>query len=781
MTFPVHRTVPGKKKVAFAAGSILVLFVSVLLVMHYRSQVLLRQTATDQVVYFLERQADALSYFYSERKMDLQTISRAREIRIYFENKALGMSMAYGLKASLDQINREFDYLIGERKAGGIPIYQRVVFINEKGTLLVDRRNPGLRHDCELPWSRFLTPNIPEPRVSALSHDDHFHVLATVPFFFKGRFQGQIVAMISPGAFFDLLKKNSHIDFGLAEIPAVYPEPDPLLLNQIRSHPSGTVFRFSRSGPGLDSKPCLGIRLPIPETGFSLITALPAADVTGRSAPENLLVTMIILAVFITGTTFGLWQMNTRSQVLQARLEQENIHKTAIQEKNRELEEQIRLKNILDQRLAESEEKFRTMAMAAQDAIIMVDNQGDIAFWNRSAVKIFGYTIQEALHRNCRDITVPARYHDVYDSAFARFQAKGDGPAVGRTLEVKAVRKKGKEFPVEISLSSIKLEGRWQAIAIVRDISLRKENDAELRQYRKNLEQRVRERTEELEQAQKKLVNQAVEAGRAQLSAMILHNIGNAVTPSCIHLELYEKDKGQHLAELVTKCCRDLLVHRQDLTTYVNQNPRGKTVIEYLQTLADTLGRHQEKTRDMIQEIAAGIGYVAEILSLYQSYAPGRKEICQQVSLNAMVEDALTIQKTSVINRNIRVEKDLAPELPAVTAEKNKVMQVIVNLIRNSCDAIDQAGQTCGHVIAICTYARGNLAGLQIRDTGIGIAGENLKKIFEFGESTKGSSGFGLYYCKSVIEGSGGTLTLDSPGPDQGAVATLELPLSGGG
>jgi PAS domain S-box-containing protein len=122
----------------------------------------------------------------------------------------------------------------------------------------------------------------------------------------------------------------------------------------------------------------------------------------------------------------------------------------------------------------ESEEKFRVISESAQDAIIMMDHQGKISFWNPAAEKIFGWTSSEVIGENPHSIITPPAFRPVFEEKFKHFRATGQGPAVGKTIELKALRRDGTEFPVEISLASVKLHGGWNAVAIIRDITDRK-------------------------------------------------------------------------------------------------------------------------------------------------------------------------------------------------------------------------------------------------------------------------------------------------------------------
>ena len=134
-----------------------------------------------------------------------------------------------------------------------------------------------------------------------------------------------------------------------------------------------------------------------------------------------------------------------------------------------------------EKRLRESEEKFRVISSAAYDAIIMLDNEGNVSYWNKAAEKIFGYKSEEIIGKNLHKIIVPKDFYIPYKKGFEKFKSTGEGAAVGRTLELPALRKDGTEFSAELSLSSVKIKGKWNAIGIVRDISKRKEIEKEIR------------------------------------------------------------------------------------------------------------------------------------------------------------------------------------------------------------------------------------------------------------------------------------------------------------
>jgi PAS domain S-box-containing protein len=133
-----------------------------------------------------------------------------------------------------------------------------------------------------------------------------------------------------------------------------------------------------------------------------------------------------------------------------------------------------------EEKLKESEKRFRAIIDSAQNPMILVGEKGEIAYWNAAAEKTFGHTKKEAIGKELHKFLAPERFYGDYRRGFGKFTKTGEGAAVGKTLELTAIKKDGTEISIELSLSSLKLEGKWYAIGIVRDITERKEAEKKL-------------------------------------------------------------------------------------------------------------------------------------------------------------------------------------------------------------------------------------------------------------------------------------------------------------
>lgn len=145
----------------------------------------------------------------------------------------------------------------------------------------------------------------------------------------------------------------------------------------------------------------------------------------------------------------------------------------AVRQRTAELESTTRA-------MIESEEKFRLISTAAQDAIVIIGQEEKVIYWNPAAEKIFGYSANEACGNNMHILITPERYQLEAHQGFERFGRYGVGNLIGKTLEVMARHKSGYEFPIELSISAFRFQDSWHALGIIRDITVRKQAEEKL-------------------------------------------------------------------------------------------------------------------------------------------------------------------------------------------------------------------------------------------------------------------------------------------------------------
>ena len=119
-------------------------------------------------------------------------------------------------------------------------------------------------------------------------------------------------------------------------------------------------------------------------------------------------------------------------------------------------------------------EGFRRISDSMQEVVVMMDDEGQVIHWNPAAERVFGYPAQEMAGKDLSFLLADLSSTRAYRRGFRQFRRIGPEAAVGKTLELRAVRKDGKRFPIEVSLSAIRRGDKWTALAIVRDITKRK-------------------------------------------------------------------------------------------------------------------------------------------------------------------------------------------------------------------------------------------------------------------------------------------------------------------
>ncbi len=159
-----------------------------------------------------------------------------------------------------------------------------------------------------------------------------------------------------------------------------------------------------------------------------------------------------------------------------------------VRERTAELTAEVSERRKAEAAQKESEERFRSVVETASDAIICVDERGLVYLWNRKAVEMFGFEASEMIGRDMHDYIVPESLRERAKAAFNGFRQTGEGPVIGKTLEISALRKDRAEFPVELSISAMNINGKWHSTGIIRDITARKAAEERLQQKIEELE-----------------------------------------------------------------------------------------------------------------------------------------------------------------------------------------------------------------------------------------------------------------------------------------------------
>lgn len=258
-----------------------------------------------------------------------------------------------------------------------------------------------------------------------------------------------------------------------------------------------------------------------------------------------------------------------------------------------------------------AEQKYHLITSSTIDAIIMITPEGKISFWNPAAQKIFGYKQEEIMGKDLHLIVAPGKYHAPYKKGFEKFKQTGEGPLIGKLLELTAIKKDGTEFPIGLSLSAAKVDDAWISIGIVRDITQRKKDEKALQNAHMMLEKTVEQRTAELKAANaelsetnvalKILLKKSSEQG-GEIEKKVLNNIDNLVLPYLEELLSRLKNEKNRLICSTIKNNLELITSSfaQTLTLkYRSLTPREIQVADLI--------RHGRSTKEMAQSLSVSV------------------------------------------------------------------------------------------------------------------------------------------------------------------------------
>jgi PAS domain S-box-containing protein len=357
----------------------------------YVSQIGLLESRLKQEEDEFQRVAMATEYYFEERKDDLVNLASDREVAVFFENKALGMSMEYGLGLSAIPIVHRFEDLIERKRVGLDTLFSRIVLLDSKANLIADSAPPQTtRKTTKQQWKKFISPKLENGAI--LLSGDGKEILASTAYYFKEEYAGQIVAWLKPEAIYHFLlqdrQKNNSRYYLLADGGTSH-----LAVESIASVPPELqTLKFIEEGkpqihPITDAEgqkaDFIVFRMPVADTPFSLVHVRPVKDVLGIMKPWQMLAGMGLLAALIVALIVYLLKVNIRSLVLQTQLGMSEMREKEIQEKNIELENQIaeRIK---------AEAKFRTIFENAPTGICLFDLSGRLTQVNKEWVNLFG-------------------------------------------------------------------------------------------------------------------------------------------------------------------------------------------------------------------------------------------------------------------------------------------------------------------------------------------------------------------------------------------------------
>jgi signal transduction histidine kinase len=287
----------------------------------------------------------------------------------------------------------------------------------------------------------------------------------------------------------------------------------------------------------------------------------------------------------------------------------------------------------------------------------------------------------------------------------------------------------------------------------------------------------IKETERKLAAVNSQLVEASRAAGMAEVATGVLHNVGNVLNSVNVSAEMLSLQLRNSRSIGVSKLARLLREHETDLVKFFTEDGRGRNVANYLEALASRMDAERLELMDEIKKLRENVEHIKEIVNAQQNYA-GISGVIEAITLQELVEDALKIHNRAFSRHGVKVIKDFN-FLPAITTDKHKVLQIMVNLLHNAKYACDEGPNPEKEVAVRVKAAAANRVRIEVADNGVGISPENLTRIFSHGFTTrKNGHGFGLHSGALAARQLGGSLTAHSQGLGHGAKFVLELPIN---
>lgn len=281
----------------------------------------------------------------------------------------------------------------------------------------------------------------------------------------------------------------------------------------------------------------------------------------------------------------------------------------------------------------------------------------------------------------------------------------------------------------------------------------------------------------DLERSIQRVTSLSRMAGMAEVASGVLHNVGNTLNSINISVELMHNkilhSRMDSLVELATL----LQQHKDDVETFLVHNPRGQNIPQFLTLLSDAWLQEKKFCLQESDSLMKNVAHIKSIIMMQQSlsYTAG---LTEKVVVADLLEDAIIMNKLAYEHANIKIVRDFSPIKPVII-DKIKLFQIMVNLIKNSIDALVENNNLTSQLLLRILEKDASHFMIQISDNGIGISPENITKIFSQGFTTKKTGhGFGLHTSSLYAKDLGGNLYAESEGIGHGATFTLILPIN---
>jgi two-component system sensor kinase FixL len=362
---------------------------------------------------------------------------------------------------------------------------------------------------------------------------------------------------------------------------------------------------------------------------------------------------------------------------------------------------------------------LRTVIAASPDGIVTINSKGEIDSFNPAAEELFGYREDEVIGENVK-VLMPEPYRGEHDGYLQRYLATGEKRIIGFGREVIAQRKDGTEFPIELAVGEFEIGGEKRFAGFIRDVSRRR--DAE----------------------------DALEISRDRLRTL--------------QADFVHVSRLSAMGEMAATLAHEL---NQPLAAMMNY---AQATRRMLQSVPGDTARPQELMTKAIEQ-ANRAGEIIRRLRSFVAHGEGERSLDD---VSDVVNEACALALVGARADGVETTLALADGLPAVLVDRIQIQQVLVNLIRNSLDAL--AGQTERSMTIRTARGTDDTVEISVADNGPGVDSSVAERLFQpFNSSKPEGMGIGLSISRTIIEQHGGRIWA-TPNDGGGVVFSFTLP-----
>jgi PAS domain S-box-containing protein len=492
-----------------------------------------------------------------------------------------------------------------------------------------------------------------------------------------------------------------------------------------------------------------------------------------------------------------------------------------------------------EEELRLSEARKAAILDSALDCIVTIDHEGCITEFNPAAERTFGYSRDEVLGQQLADVIIPPALRERHRHGFARYVATGEARVLGRRIEMTAVRADGSEFPTELAITRIPLDGPPSFTGYLRDITERKRSEEKLRRSEAFLAEgqqlsRVgsfswRVATDEMMWSEQ--LYRIFEIDRDV--RVTLEVIGTRVHPEDLSAFKEQIERSRRDGSDVQL---EIRLQMSDRVKYVHvvahcRVDRGQ--LEYIGAVQDVTQRRLSE--EALAKVRSELAYVARVTSLGMLTASIAHEVNQPLAgiitnastclrmlgadppdvdgaretarrtirdgnrasdvitrlralfskkeftlesldLNEATREVIALSLSDLQRHRVILQSELAADLPSITGDRIQLQQVILNLLRNASDAMVAVHERPRLLLIKTEREDANHVRLTVRDAGVGISPQSLDSVFDAFYTTKsGGMGLGLFVSRSIVERHQGRLWAE-PNDGPGATFSFSIP-----